>query len=60
MNLILFSGGVYAGKNTLRGANVRFVRETRTNRALSEAKTPSKKWLCHFFDTLKQVAKPLV
>ena len=49
----VFSGGVYVGENTFRPASVGTVRYMRTVPARSRAVSPSKKWLCHFFDTLK-------
>ena len=39
-------------KNTSRPANVRIVRYQRTMSALQQAAAFSKKWLCHFFDSL--------
>ena len=41
------------GKNTSQPANVRNVRSRRTFHALQRAAAFSKKWHCHFFDTLK-------
>ena len=42
------------GKNTSQPANVRNVRPRRTLSALQRAAAFSKKWQCHFFDTLKE------
>ena len=41
------------GKNTSQPANVGNVRPRRTFHALQRAAAFSKKWLSHFFDTLK-------
>ena len=50
---IVFSGGVYVGENSSQPANVRIVRLQRTKSALQQAASSSKKWLCHFFDSLR-------
>jgi len=50
---IVFSGGMHVGENTSQPANVRVVRLQRTRSALQQAASQSKKWLCHFFDSLK-------
>ena len=44
------------GKNTSQPANVRNVRSRRTFHALQRAAAFSKKWLRHFFDTMKYPA----
>jgi hypothetical protein len=48
------------GLSSLRPANVRVARRKRTESALPQAVSHSKKWLCRFFDSLEPLDTPVV
>jgi hypothetical protein len=58
MHGIVFSDDMCVRKNTLRGANVQFVRLQRTNRAMSAAEPAQKSGKAAFLTATKQQGIP--